>query len=155
MRNALLITLVGLGAAFAQQGSAPKQAAKQETKQAKQEPKSKKLTRAEFDQLVAKPGSVVVVDVRRPDEHQEIGAFPVFLSIQNGEVEKYLDYIPKDRTVIAVSNHANRALRAADLLADKGFKVAGAIGVEDYEEQGGTVNKLAKPANDGKGKGKQ
>lgn len=155
MRSAILIAFVAFGVLFAQQAETGKQGGKQGAKQAKQEPKSKKLTRAEFDQLVSKPTSVVIVDVRRPDEHQEIGAFPVFLSIQNNDVEKYLDYIPKDRTVIAVSNHANRALRAADLLADKGFKVAGAIGVEDYEEQGGTVNKIAKPANDGKGKGKQ
>lgn len=152
MRKLILISLVAFAAAFAQQAST---GAKQETKQAKQEPKSKKLTRAEFDALTAKPGGVVIVDVRRPDEQQEIGAFPVFLSIQNGELEKYLDYIPKDRTVIAVSNHASRGLRAADLLAEKGFKVAGAIGVQDYEAEGGTLNKIAKPANDGKGKGKQ
>jgi rhodanese-related sulfurtransferase len=151
MRNVLLITLVAFGATFAQQGSAPKQ----EAKQAKQEPNSKKLTRAEFDTLTAKPGSVVIVDVRRPDEQQEIGAFPVFLSIQNNDLEKYIAYIPKDRTVITVSNHASRGLRAADLLAEKGFKVAGAIGVQDYESEGGTLNKIAKPANDGKGKGKQ
>ncbi|MEI9812551.1 MAG: rhodanese-like domain-containing protein [Acidobacteriota bacterium] len=155
MRNTLLIVFVALGVAFAQQpGGNAKQGAKQ-GKQAKQEPKSKKLSRAEFDQLVATPSSVVIVDVRRPDEHSEIGAFPVFLSIQANDLEKYIDYIPKDRTVIAVSNHANRGLRAADLLADKGFKVAGAIGVQDYEEQGGTLNKITKPVNDGKGKGKQ
>ena len=155
MRYALLISLVAFGAAFAQQASNTGSAAKQESKQAKQEPKSKKLTRSEFDQLVAKPGSVVVVDVRRPDEHSEIGAFPAFLSIQAADLEKYTNYIPKDRTVITVSNHANRALRAADLLDSKGFKVAGAIGVQDYEGEGGTVNKIVKPANEGKEKGKQ
>lgn len=158
MRKLILISLVAFAAAFAQQANTGKQAAKQETKQAKQqEPKSKKLTRAEFDALAAKPGSLVVVDVRRPDEQQEIGAFPVFLSIQLDDLAKYTDYIPKDRTVVAVSNHANRGLRAADLLADKGFKVAGAIGVQDYEEQGGKLSKIAKPApaaNDGKNKGK-
>ena len=148
MRNALLITLIAFGAAFAQQGGS---ASKQEAKQAKQEPKSKKLSRAEFDAL--RPGSVVIVDVRRPDEQQEIGAFPVFLSIQLADLEKYTAYIPKDRTVVAVSNHANRGLRAADLLAEKGFKVAGAIGVQDYEAEGGKLNKIAKPANDGKNKG--
>jgi rhodanese-related sulfurtransferase len=149
MRKLILISLVAFAAAFAQQANNGKQAAKQE---AKQEPKSKKLTRAEFDTLAAKPGSLVVVD-----EQQEIGAFPVFLSIQLDDLAKYTDYIPKDRTVVAVSNHASRGLRAADLLAEKGFKVAGAIGVQDYEEAGGKLNKIAKPApaaNDGKNKGK-
>lgn len=157
MRKLILISLVAFAAAFAQQANTGKQGAKQETKAKQAEPKSKKLTRAEFDKLVANPKNVVIVDVRRPDEHTDIGAFPVFISIQAGDLEKYTDYIPKDRTVIAVSNHANRGLRAADLLADKGFKVAGAIGVQDYEEEGGKLNKIAKPvpaANDGKNKGK-
>ncbi len=47
---------------------------------------------------------------------------------------------------MTVSNHAARGLKAADLLASHGFKVAGAIGVENYEEQGGTLLKLAPPA---------
>lgn len=36
-----------------------------------------------------------------------------------------------------MSNHAGRAGAAGDLLAAKGFKVAGAIGVANYLEQGG------------------
>jgi len=150
MRNALLIALIAFGAAFAQQGSG----AKQETKQAKQEPKSKKLTRAEFDQLLAKPGQVLVIDVRRPDELTANGGFPVFLSIQANDLEKYLAFIPKDRTLITVSNHASRGLKAADLLDSKGFKVAGSIGAQDYESEGGTLTKIAPPADDGKNKGK-
>lgn len=143
-RNAFLIAILALGAtAFGQQGAA------------KQEPKSKKLTRAEFDKLLAKPGEVLVIDVRRPDELTANGGFPVYLSIQANDLEKYLAFIPKDRTLITVSNHASRGLRAADLLDGKGFKVAGAIGAQDYEAEGGTLLKLAAPANDGKGKGKQ
>ena len=155
MRNILLLVLIAFGAAaFAQQGGNGKQGAKQE---AKQEAKTKKLTRAQFDQLFAKPGEVLLIDVRRPDEQTSIGSFPVYLSIQANDLEKYLAFIPKDRTLIPVSNHANRAVRAGDLLDSKGFKVAGAIGVEDYEAEGGTVLKIAPPANDGKnkdGKGK-
>jgi len=47
---------------------------------------------------------------------------------------------------VTVSNHAGRAGAAADLLASHGFKVAGAIGVENYEEEGGTLTKIATPA---------
>lgn len=141
-RNAFLIVLVALGAAFGQQAAT------------KQEPKSKKLTRAEFDKLVANPGQVLVIDVRRPDELTANGGFPVYLSIQANDLEKHLAFIPKDRTLITVSNHASRGLRAADLLDSKGFKVAGAIGAQDYESEGGTLLKIAPPANDGKNKGK-
>lgn len=122
----------------AQQGAAPAAAAAYK-------PKSAKLDRAQVDGLLAKPGQVVVIDVRRPDELTNIGGFPVYLSIQAKELENSLAYIPKDRTLVTVSNHAGRALRAADLLADKGFKVAGAIGAQDYEAEGGKLTKIAAP----------
>ena len=108
--------------------------------------KSPKLDRAQIDALLAKPEKLVVIDVRRPDELTNIGGFPAYLSIQFKELEKNLAFIPKDRTVVTVSNHAGRAGASADLLASKGYKVAGAIGVEDYEAQGGTLIKVAAPA---------
>jgi rhodanese-related sulfurtransferase len=107
--------------------------------------KSPVLTRAQFDALLANPKEVVVIDVRRPDELTAKGGFPVYLSIQSKDLEKYLDFIPKDRTIITVSNHAGRAGKSADLLTEKGFKVAGAIGVEGYEAEGGTLTRLAPP----------
>jgi len=48
-----------------------------------------------------------------------------------------LAYIPKDRAILTVSNHARRAGAVGDLLSSKGLKVAGATGSEDYEAQGG------------------
>ena len=104
------------------------------------------LTRAEFDKLLASPEKIVVIDVRRPDELTSIGGFPAYLSIQLADLEKYLAFIPKERAVVTVSNHAGRAGRAADLLASKGFKVAGAIGAQNYEEQGGKLTKIAPKA---------
>jgi hypothetical protein len=41
---------------------------------------------------------------------------------------------------------AGRAGKAADLLAARGFKVAGAAGAQTYEQQGGTLAKTPKPA---------
>jgi rhodanese-related sulfurtransferase len=107
---------------------------------------AKKLTRAEFDALLAQPERVLLIDVRRPDELQSIGSFPAFLSIQAGELEKNLKFVPKDRQIVTVSNHASRAARAADLLSRNGFLVAGAVGVQDYEGAGGTIAKIAPPA---------
>ena len=101
------------------------------------------LTRAEFDKLLATPDKLVVIDVRRPDELTSIGGFPAFLSIQLTDLEKHIAYIPTDRAVVTVSNHAGRARKAADVLASKGFKVAGAIGAQDYEAQGGQLTKIA------------
>lgn len=111
----------------------------------KQAPQAKILTRAEIDELLSKPEPALIVDVRRPDEVTAIGGFPVYLSVQISELEKSLAYIPRDRTLITLSNHAARGGRAADILTKAGFKVAGAAGAEDYESQGGKLTKIAPP----------
>ena len=46
---------------------------------------------------------------------------------------------------MTVSNHAARSGRAADLLTAKGFKVAGLLGAQTYEEQGGKLTKIEVP----------
>ncbi|MFZ6872652.1 rhodanese-like domain-containing protein [Undibacterium sp. Di27W] len=107
--------------------------------------KTKRLERKEVDALLARPEKLVVIDVRRPDELTAKGSFPVYLNIQNKELEKSLAYIPKERVILTVSNHAVRAGAAGDLLAANGYTVAGATGSEDYESQGGTITKIAVP----------
>ncbi|MBS0371850.1 MAG: rhodanese-like domain-containing protein [Proteobacteria bacterium] len=107
--------------------------------------KTKQLNRAEIDALLAKPGQVLVLDVRRPDELISKGSFPVFLNIQTADVEKYADYIPKDRSIITVSNRAHRAGDVGDKLTARGFKIAGAAGTLDYEDQGGKVAHITPP----------
>src|ERR1700733_1334555 len=136
MKKLLLMMLVAASFAFGQADNGGKQARKSQ---------AKVLTRAEIDDLLSKPDQVLILDVRRPDEVKDIGGFPVYLSVQIGDLEKSLPFIPKDRTIIALSNHAARGGRAADILAKAGFKVAGAAGAEDYEMQGGTLTKIVPP----------
>lgn len=99
--------------------------------------KTQRLKAAEVDALLAQPDKLLVLDLRRPDELIKYGSFPVFLNIQNKDLEKHLAYLPRDRAILTVSNHAQRAGSAGDLLAAKGFKVVGATGSEDYENEGG------------------
>ena len=136
MKKLVLLILLASAVSFAQQPAAPAPI------------KSKILTRAEFDALLAKPGSVLLIDVRRPTEIAQNGGFPVYLNIQAADLEKHLAEIPRDRPIVTVSNHAHRAGIAADLLAGKGIKIAGAIGAQVYESEGGTLVKYApeKPA---------
>ena len=101
--------------------------------------KSKRLSKAEVDALLAKSDSVIFIDLRQPAEFIQFGTFPVFLSVQNSDLEKQLAWIPRDRTIVTVSNHSQRAGAAADLLTAKGFNVAGATGSEEYEVAGGTT----------------
>jgi rhodanese-related sulfurtransferase len=103
------------------------------------------LSNPEFDQLLAHPEHLVIIDVRRPDEVSSVGGFPVYLSIQLKELENSTAWIPKDRTIVVVSNHAGRAARGADILTAKGFKVAGATGAQTYEKAGGSISHIAIP----------
>jgi rhodanese-related sulfurtransferase len=134
-----LIFIVPVLAAIALGQSGVNQGKQKQTSQAKV------LTREEIDDLLSKPDQVLIIDVRRPDEVKDIGGFPVYLSIQINDLEKNLAWIPKDRTIIALSNHAARGGRAADILTKAGFKVAGAAGAEDYESQGGKLTKIVPP----------
>jgi rhodanese-related sulfurtransferase len=138
MKKLILMILVAATVAFGQADNA-KQGKK------KQASTAKVLTRAEIDDLLTKPDQVLILDVRRPDEVKDIGGFPVYLSVQIADLEKSLAWIPRDRAIIALSNHAARGSRAADILEKAGFKVAGAAGAEDYESQGGTLTKIVAP----------
>ena len=100
--------------------------------------KAKRLSKADVDALLAKPESVLFIDLRTPGEFIQYGSFPVFLSVQNKDLEKQLAWLPRDRQIVTVSNHSQRAGAAADLLVAKGFNVAGATGAEEYEVEGGT-----------------
>jgi rhodanese-related sulfurtransferase len=145
LKTTIATALLLAGAAsFAQEAAAP--AAKPAAAPQPWTYKTKQLSRTEIDKLLLQPGKVLVLDVRRPDELPSKGSFPVFLSIQNADLEKYLRYIPKDRQIVTVSNRAHRAGAAGDLLTLRGFKVAGAAGTQDYEEQGGYVEHIKPPA---------
>ena len=137
MEKVILTIFLAAAIAFGQQGGDAKKAPASQ---------AKVLTRAEFDALLTKPEQVLILDVRRPDEITNNGGFPAYLSIQFAELEKNLAWIPRDRMIVTVSNHANRGGQAADLLAKHGFKVAGTIGAQVYEEQGGKLTKIVPPA---------
>lgn len=106
---------------------------------------TKQLNRAEVDKLLGHPEKLLIIDVRRPDELVKYGSFAVYLNVQAKDLPYALDYIPKDRVILTVSNRAHRAGDAGDLLISKGYKVAGAIGTEDYREAGGYIIKIAAP----------
>jgi rhodanese-related sulfurtransferase len=105
--------------------------------------KTLRLNRAGLDALLVKPEQLLFIDLRRPDEVTSVGGFPVYLSIQIKDLEKSLAFIPPNRIIVTVSNRAHRAGAAGDLLAAHGFNVAGAIGVQDYEAEGGTITRIA------------
>lgn len=141
MKTLLLTVFIAAAVAFGQQGGNTK----------KQTSQAHVLTNAEFDALLATPDQILIIDVRRPDEVTSNGGFPVYLSIQSSQLAKSLAWIPKDRTIITVSNHAARGGGAADILTKAGFKVAGTIGAETYEQGGGKLTRIEAPKATAKG----
>jgi rhodanese-related sulfurtransferase len=137
-KSFLILAALAATATFAAEPAAPAAAVR---------PKAlaRELSRAEFEVLLAKPDQLLIVDVRRPDELTRIGGFPVFLSVQIKDLEDNLAFIPKDRIIVTVSNHAARSGRAADLLASRGYRVAGTVGAQTFEEQGGKLTKFEIP----------
>jgi rhodanese-related sulfurtransferase len=141
-RNALVLLLaLAAPAAFGQSASGGAGAASTQEYNAK----VKRLSRSDVDVLLAHPEKVVFIELRRPDQVSADGSFPVYLAILAKDLEKNLAYIPKDREIVTVGLHARYGGAAGDLLASKGFKVAGAVGIEDYINQGGTITKVAIP----------
>jgi rhodanese-related sulfurtransferase len=107
--------------------------------------KTLRLNRLAFDALNARPEQLLVIDLRRPDELTKIGGFPVYFSLQPSDVQRSLSLIPRDRLIVTVSNRAHRAGAVGDILAGLGFHVVGAIGVLDYQDEGGQLTKLVAP----------
>jgi rhodanese-related sulfurtransferase len=135
----MAICLLTAPAVFAQQGAPA----------AAQKPPSFKthiLSRPELDELLKHPDKILLIDVRRPDELTSIGGFPAYFSVQIKDLESSLPWIPKGRQIVTVSNHAGRAGKAGDLLTAAGYRVAGAVGVQLYEKDGGTLTKILPPA---------
>ncbi|HVJ00728.1 MAG TPA: SMP-30/gluconolactonase/LRE family protein [Sphingomonas sp.] len=128
---ALIALTAGASSAFAQTAPAAALAATPAAEPA--------LSREQVDALLAAPDKVTFIDVRRADEIAASGSVPVFLNIQVSELDRFLSYIPRDRQIVTISNHAGRAARAAKLLRGKGYNVAGAFGADDYAAKGGTL----------------
>lgn len=143
----LLLSLVA-SLALAQSSEAPAGARKDTSK-------TPILTRAQFDQLLAHPEQLLIIDIRRPDEVTSIGGLPVYFSVQASDLEKSVAWIPKDRKIVTVSNHAGRAGRAGDLLTAKGFNVVGRVGVQNYEQEGGKLTRISPKAAAGEQKNAQ
>ncbi len=143
LATALLLSLATIGTqALAQEAASAPAAAASAYVAPPWTHKTPQLSRAQVDALLGNPKKLLVIDLRRPDELVKYGSFPVYLNLQLKDLPEVLDFIPKDRTILTVSNRAHRAGDAGDFLTSKGYKVAGATGTEDYREAGGTVTKV-------------
>lgn len=75
-------------------------------------------------------GGAALVDVREPDEFEEVRAVGAVL-IPLGQVPARLDELPRDGTVYVICRSGGRSMRAAELLV--------ASGVDAVNVAGGTL----------------
>lgn len=142
----LAMGATGIGTAFAQEAAPAPAAAASAYVAPPWTYKTRQLNRNQVDALLGNPKKLLIIDLRRPDELVKYGSFPTYLNLQVKDLPELLDYIPKDRQILTVSNRAHRAGAAGDILTAAGYKVAGAIGSVDYAEAGGTITKVSPPA---------
>ena len=71
--------------------------------------------------LRERPESVVLLDVREPDE-RELAVIEPSLHIPMGEIPGRLEEIPKDRQVIVYCHSGARSMMVASYLLDSGFE---------------------------------
>ncbi len=139
LRRLKAATLIGTAIALGLTFASPALSQQQPVSTANAATSIQVLERAQVDALLTAPDTVVFIDLRRADEIAASGSLPVFLNIQISELDRFLNFIPRDRGIVTLSNHGGRAQRGASLLAERGYRVLGAAGVLDYQEQGGTL----------------
>lgn len=107
-----------------------------------------RLKPAEAAKLVA-DGQAVLIDVREPAEWFQTGvATPAVLlpqsDFENAQIEwkPFLEKAPKDKTLILYCRSGKRAGSIAATLADKGYKVANAGGLQEWTDAGLPIRQL-------------
>jgi rhodanese-related sulfurtransferase len=96
---------------------------------------SKLVAPADIETLLAK-GRVMFLDVREPQEVQDLGTIPGYVNIPFLQLERRMGELPKDKLILTACNTGTgRAPRAAALLHTHGYKVVGFCGLRDYKGQ--------------------
>ncbi|MCY0864991.1 MAG: rhodanese-like domain-containing protein [Sulfobacillus sp.] len=72
-------------------------------------------------EALARSGQAVIVDVREASEYRA-GHIPRAKHISLGQLVHRLKEVPKDKTVVVVCRSGSRSGKAAELLAEAGFR---------------------------------
>lgn len=70
---------------------------------------------------LARSGQALIVDVREASEYRS-GHLPRSKHISLGQLVHRLREVPRDKTVVVVCRSGSRSARAAELLAEAGYK---------------------------------
>jgi rhodanese-related sulfurtransferase len=96
----------------------------------------RKIPPDELKAMLDRKDDFVFVDVRRPEELQVMGTLPGYRNIPLDQIEARYAEIPRDRLVVLACNRAQRAARAAAILAAHGYQRLAICALNEYRERG-------------------
>ena len=94
-----------------------------------------KTSPEELEALVSSKEDLVLLDVRRPSELEELGTVEGYVNIVLSDLEERMGELPKDKPIVTICNRARRAGKAADLLKEKGYNVIGRFAMNDWKDE--------------------
>ena len=95
----LILGLMLVGAAILAAQQPPNQSAPPPSSQGTPVPEDQRVTADAIDKLLA-DGKVILLDVREPKELEELGTREGYVNIPIGELERRLNELPKDKTIL-------------------------------------------------------
>ena len=128
----LVLAVANAAAASQQQSSPPAPEQQQQISKMPAMSEDRRVKAEGIDSVMSKDG-VILLDVRDPNEIEELGGYEGAINIPVTQLERRLGELPKDKTILTACNGGGRASRAAAILEKNGFKVAGFCGLREYK----------------------
>ena len=94
------------------------------------------LTPEELKKLIDEKAKFFFLDVREPKELEELGTVDGYVNIPLSQLEKRVGEIPKDVRIVSACARGVRAKKAADILANNGYKQISLCAMMQYREKG-------------------
>lgn len=95
----------------------------------------KKMSAEDFKEALT-GDKIFLLDVRDPNELVESGAIEGYINIPLGQLERRMSEVPKNKTVLTLCGHGQRASIAAGMLEKAGYHVLGSCGIASWKERG-------------------
>lgn len=86
--------------------------------------------------MVDRQADFVLIDVRRPEELQVMGTLPGYRNIPLEVFAARWSEAPRDRPLVIACNRAQRAAKAAAILAEHGYTDLSVCALNEYRERG-------------------
>lgn len=95
-----------------------------------------RITPEQLKSLLDRKEDFVFVDVRQPEELQVMGTLPGYVNIPLEVFASRYQEVPQHRRLVVACNRAQRAAKAAAILAQHGYSRIEVCALNEYRERG-------------------